>query len=63
MSYLITLGSRKGDIILDPFVGSGTIAISAKMLERKYIGIEREKEYVEIAEARIKAYSVQGKCL
>lgn len=53
MSYLITLGSREGDIILDPFLGSGTTACAAKMLGRKYIGIEREEEYVKIAEARI----------
>lgn len=55
MSYLITLGSRQGDVVLDPFLGSGTTAIAAKQLGRKYIGIEREEEYVEIAEARIAA--------
>lgn len=54
MSYLITLGSREKDIVLDPFVGSGTTCIAAKQLGRKYIGIEREAEYVEIAEARLK---------
>lgn len=55
MSYLITLGSRPGDTVLDPFLGSGTTAIAAKQLRRKYIGIEREQEYVTIAEARIGA--------
>lgn len=54
MSYLITLGSRPNDVVLDPFLGSGTTALAAKQLGRKYIGIEREKEYVEIAEARLK---------
>lgn len=54
-SYLITLGSRQGDIVLDPFVGSGTTCVAAKMLGRNYIGIEKEVEYVAIAEARIKA--------
>lgn len=53
MSYLITLGSRPGDVVLDPFLGSGTTAVAAKQLGRKYIGIEREAEYVEIARARI----------
>lgn len=53
MSYLITLGSRKGDIVLDPFLGSGTTALAAKNLDRNYIGIEREQEYVKIAEARL----------
>ena len=55
MSYLITLGSRHGDVVLDPFMGSGTTCIAAKQLGRNYIGIEREKEYVEIAEARLNA--------
>jgi site-specific DNA-methyltransferase (adenine-specific) len=56
MSYLITLFSRPGDTVLDPFCGSGTTCIAAKMLKREYIGIEREAEYVEIAEARLKAH-------
>lgn len=55
MSYLITLGSRKGDTVLDPFVGSGTTCIAAKMIERKYIGIEKDPDYVEIAKARLEA--------
>jgi len=53
MSYLITLGSRKGDTVLDPFVGSGTTAVAAKILGRVPIGIEREQEYAEIAQARL----------
>lgn len=53
MSYLITLGSRPGDVVLDPFAGSGTTCIAALLLGRKYIGIEREREYVEIAKARL----------
>jgi len=55
MSYLITLGSRRNDIVLDPFIGSGTTAIAAKMLGRRYIGFELNEEYHKIAEARIKA--------
>lgn len=53
MSYLITLGSRANDVVLDPFMGSGTTCMAAKMLGRHYIGIELEKQYVEIAEARV----------
>src|SRR6266496_233499 len=53
MCYLITLGSRKGDIVLDPFCGSGSTCIAAKMLERDYIGIEINKEYYDIAQARL----------
>ncbi len=52
-SYLVTLGSRKDDVVLDPFMGSGTTPISCVTLDRKYLGIEREKEYFEISEARV----------
>jgi site-specific DNA-methyltransferase (adenine-specific) len=53
MSYLITLFSRPGDVILDPFVGSGTTCLAAQKLDRTSIGIEREAEYAVIAEARL----------
>ena len=52
MSYLITLGSREGDVILDPFLGSGTTCLAAKMLNRKCIGIDIKKGYCEIAARR-----------
>lgn len=55
MSYLITLTTRPGDTVLDPFVGSGTTIVAAKQLGRKGIGIEREPEYAEIAKARLEA--------
>lgn len=55
MSYLITLGSRPGDTVLDPFCGSGTTILATKELGRIGIGIEREQEYVDIAEARLAA--------
>lgn len=44
-------------MVLDPFVGSGTTAISTKILKRNYIGFEMEKEYVQIARSRLSAYS------
>lgn len=53
MSYLITLGSREGDTILDPFVGSGTTVIAAEKLDRVGIGIELDAEYIDIANARL----------
>lgn len=59
MSYLITMGSREGDVILDPFSGSGTTGCAAVMLRRKYILIEMDKEYIEIIKARMKYYTEQ----
>ena len=53
MSWLITLLSRPQDIVLDPFVGSGTTALAAKMLNRRWIGIEKNSEYIEIAQSRL----------
>ena len=45
--------SKPGDVILDPFFGSGSTGAAAKRLGRKFIGIERESEYIEVAKARI----------
>ncbi len=53
MSYLTVLGSRPKDIVLDPFLGSGTTAMACELLGRRWIGIELEREYAEIAAARI----------
>ncbi|GAH77891.1 unnamed protein product [marine sediment metagenome] len=53
--YLATIGSREGDVILDPFGGSGWMAIAAKFLKRHYIIFETEKENVKIAKARLQA--------
>ena len=47
--------SDKGDIIYDPFMGSGTTAVVAKKLERFFIGSEISKKYVEFARKRLKA--------
>ena len=59
MSYLVTLGSREDDLVLDPFVGSGTTCIAAKLLNRKYIGMEMDSDYVVIAQERIKAHKTE----
>lgn len=54
----IKAGSKPEDIILDPFFGSGTIGVVATKLNRKYVGIELNIEYVDIARKRIKEMSV-----
>ena len=58
-TYLCELFSKKGDTVLDPFMGSGTTGIACSILQRKFIGIEKEKDYFEIAEARIKEQNKQ----
>lgn len=55
MSYLITLGSRKGDLICDPFVGSGTTAIASELLERRWVASELDTKSCEITRARMSA--------
>ena len=51
---IILATTNKGDIIFDPFLGTGTTAVVAKKLGRKYYGIEREKKYFKAAVERIK---------
>jgi len=50
---IILATTNKGDVILDPFLGTGTTAVVAKKLGRKYFGIERDKKYFETADERI----------
>ncbi len=52
---VILASSQPGDIVLDPFFGTGTTGAVAKRLRRRWIGIEREAAYVEVARARIEA--------
>ena len=54
MSYLITLFTRPGDWILDPFGGSGTTGLACKLLDRNHIYIDFTEEYYDIAEERFK---------
>jgi site-specific DNA-methyltransferase (adenine-specific) len=54
MQYLVRLVTPKGGVCLDPFTGSGTTLMACVMEGFDYIGIEREKEYCDIAEARVK---------
>ncbi len=60
MEYLVRLVTPKEGIVLEPFAGSGTTLIACKQQGFNYIGIEREQEYCDIAEARLKAVQVQG---
>lgn len=50
---LIQLYSFKGDIVLDPFMGSGTTAVAALKTDRKFVGYDISKEYIALAEKRV----------
>ncbi len=52
-AWFIKLFSKEGDLVLDPFLGSGTTAEAAKILGRKYLGIEQKEEYYQVAVANI----------
>ena len=55
MRWLVKLvGGQRGSVILDPFMGSGTTGAAAMLEGFDFIGIEREPEYMQIAEARIR---------
>lgn len=58
---LIQLYSFKGDIILDPFMGSGTTAVAAIKAERKFVGYDISQKYIELAEKRIEPLLRQTK--
>ena len=50
----ISLSTDEGDVVLDPFVGSGTSLLAAKKLNRKYLGIDVSKKYLALAAKRLK---------
>ena len=51
----INLYSFKEDLVLDPFIGSGTTAVASKLMQRNYVGYEINKDYIEIANKRLRA--------
>ena len=57
MEYLIKLVSKEGAVVLDPFLGSGTTLLACQRLNRNGIGIEREEDYIKIAQARLNTQS------
>jgi DNA modification methylase len=52
--WFIKLFTEEGDVVLDPFIGSGTTAVACREQGRHYIGIDIVKEYCELAERRLK---------
>ena len=59
INHIVRSSSKAGDLILDPFLGSGTTAESAQQNGRRWIGIEQNKAYVEIAKRRIGVTNAQ----
>jgi site-specific DNA-methyltransferase (adenine-specific) len=53
MRYLVLTYTNPGDVILDPCCGSGTTCVAAKLDGRRYIGIEKDKDYAEISKQRL----------
>jgi modification methylase len=61
LARVIMASTKPGDVILDPFFGSGTTGAVAKRLGRNFVGIEREQDYIDAASARIEAVEPLGK--
>lgn len=57
---VLMAASNEGDVILDPFFGSGTTGAVAKRLGRNYIGLEREEKYIKVAQQRIRKVQAQS---
>jgi DNA modification methylase len=54
-SWFIRLFTQPDDIVLDPFMGSGTTAVACRQLDRKYVGVEMDSDYIRVAEQRLNA--------
>jgi site-specific DNA-methyltransferase (adenine-specific) len=63
MRYLCRLVTPPGGVVLDPFMGSGSTGKAAVLEGFRFIGIEREAEYLEIARQRVQATDMQGTLL
>jgi site-specific DNA-methyltransferase (adenine-specific) len=55
VEHIIKIYTNEGDLVVDPFMGSGTTCVAAKNLNRNFIGIELDKKYFDITEERIKS--------
>ena len=63
MRWLVALTTRRGESVLDPFMGSGTTGVAAVEQGRPFVGIERERKYFDIACERISRAQAQGTLL
>ena len=58
-TWFINLFTQRGDVVLDPFIGSGTTAQAAIENNRKFVGIDISEEYCEMARKRISGIPIQ----
>lgn len=56
----LRLATRPGDLVLDPFIGSGTTGLVAQKLDRRFVGVELNPEYIAIAERRLNGAVARG---
>lgn len=61
LERIILMSSDEGDIVLDPFMGTGTTAIAAKRLGRKYIGFDIDEKYINITERKLEQDNTKSK--
>jgi DNA modification methylase len=57
LEHLLKLGSKEGDLIFDPFMGVGSTGVAALKMQRRFLGFEKETEYVMAAVPRLEAAS------
>jgi site-specific DNA-methyltransferase (adenine-specific) len=55
MMWLVETYTNEGDLVIDPFLGSGTTALACARTNRRFIGIEKEQKYFDLAIARLRA--------
>ena len=60
---LIEMTTDEGDLVVDPFMGTGTTAVAALLLNRNWIGIESNKEYIDLARKRVEKNKGNAKIL
>ena len=55
------MATDKGNVVIDPFMGSGTTAIASMQLNRDWIGIEKDKSYIDLSNKRIEHHKKNTK--
>lgn len=63
LKRIILSSTKEGDLVLDPFCGSSTTGVAALLLNRKYVGIEMEKEYLDVSKKRLKSAITKNRTL